>query len=203
VYSYFQAGDQAWFPLPALQEFGANVVIGLDDPFWFDSWDLIQEAKHARLLSNFEYGAQQWSSYELLQMLTIDAARALGLDDQVGSLEPGKRADFVVIDIDTPRHQPYSNLPSVLMNSVTAGDIETVVVNGDILMRDESVESLDVERVHAAAVRERERLQTHTGWETSLVGSTPPEKTLLRRISARPVLRAVNQYRHGIVNRYL
>lgn len=76
-----------------------------------------------------------------------------------------------------PRHQPYSNLPSALMNLVAAGDIETVVV-GDILMRDKSVESLDVERVHAAAVRERERLQTHTGWEASLAGSTPPEKTL-------------------------
>ncbi|SEG63749.1 amidohydrolase family protein [Halobellus limi] len=202
VYSYFQAGDQAWFPLPALQEFGANVVIGLDDPFWFDSWDLIQEAKHARLLSNFEYGAQQWSSYELLQMLTIDAARALGLDDQVGSLEPGKQADFVVIDVDTPRHQPYSNLPSVLMNSVTAGDIETVVVDGDVLMRNKSVESLDVERVHAAAMRERERLQAQTGWKTSLGGSTPPDISILRRISARPVLRAVNQYGHGVVHRY-
>jgi cytosine/adenosine deaminase-related metal-dependent hydrolase len=202
VYSYFQAGEQAWFPLPALQEFGANVVIGLDDPFWFDSWDLIQEAKHARLLSNFEYGAQQWSSYDLLKMLTIDAARALGLDDQVGSLEPGKRADFVVIDVDTPRHQPYSNLPSVLMNSVTAGDIETVVVDGEVLMRDKSVGALDVERVHAAATRERERLQTHTGWVTSLAGSTPPEKSILRRISARPLLRAVNQYSHGVIHRY-
>jgi cytosine/adenosine deaminase-related metal-dependent hydrolase len=203
VYSYFRAGARAWFPLPALREFGANVVIGLDDPFWFDSWDLIQEAKHARLLSNFEYGAQQWSSYELLRMLTIDAARALGLDDQVGSLEPGKRADLVVVDIDTPRHRPYSNLPSVLMNTVTAGDIETVVVDGEVLMQERSVESMDVERVHAAATRERDRLQARTGWETSLAGSTPPDRSILRRVSARPLLRAVKQYGRGVVNRHL
>jgi cytosine/adenosine deaminase-related metal-dependent hydrolase len=202
VYSYFQAGDRTWFPLPALQEFGANVVIGLDDPFWFDSWDLIQEAKHARLLSNFEFGAQRWSSYELLKMLTIDAARALGLDDQVGSLESGKRADFVIIDLDTPRHQPYSNLPSVLTNTVTAGDIETVVVDGEVLMEERSVKLMDVERVQAAATRERERLQRHTGWKTSLAGSTPPEESILRRVSARPLLRAMKQYSRGVVHRY-
>ncbi|WP_159900268.1 amidohydrolase family protein [Salinirussus salinus] len=203
VYSYFQAGDRTWFPLPALREFGANVVIGLDDPFWFDCWDLIQEAKHARLLSNFAYGAQQWSSYDLLKMLTIEAARALGLDDQIGSLEPGKRADFVVIDADTPRHQPYSNLPSVLMNSVTAGDIETVVVNGEILMQERAVQSMDVRSVRTAATRERERLQTETGWETSLAGSTPPDKSILRRVSARPLLRAVQQYGRGVANQHL
>ncbi|GAA0521089.1 amidohydrolase family protein [Halorubrum aquaticum] len=203
VYSYFQAGTQTWFPLPALQEFGANVVIGLDDPFWFDSWDLIQESKHARLLANFEYGAQQWSSYDLLKMLTIDAARALGLDGKIGSLEPGKRADLVVIDVNTPRHQPYSNLPSVLMNTVTAGDVETVVVEGDILMEDQSIESMDVESVQAAAIRERERFQRRTGWETSLAGSTPPDRSILRRVSGRLLLRAIKQYGRGVVNQHL
>ncbi len=199
VYSYFRAGERTWFPLPALREFGANVVVGLDDPFWFDSWDLFQEAKHARLLANFEYGAQQWSSYDLLKMLTIDAARALGLDDRVGSIEPGKRADLVVVDVDTPRHRPYSNLPSVLMNTVTAGDVETVVVDGEVLVEDRSVRSMDVESVRADARRERERLRTHTGWETSLAGSTPPDESLLRRVAPRPLLRAVRQYGRGVV----
>ncbi|ELZ43074.1 cytosine deaminase-like metal-dependent hydrolase [Halorubrum californiense DSM 19288] len=199
VYSYFQAGSQSWFPLPALREFDVNVVIGLDDPFWFDSWDLIQEAKHARLLSNFEYGSQQWSSYDMLRMLTIDAAHALGLDDHVGSLEPGKRADLLVIDVDTPRLQPFSNLPSVLTNSVTAGDIETVVVDGEVLMVEHSVKSMDVEAVRAAARRERKRLQARTGWETSLAGTTPPEKSILRRMSARPLLRAMGQYGRGFL----
>jgi hypothetical protein len=130
-------------------------------------------------------------------MLTIDAARALGLDDQVGSLEPGKRADLVVIDIDTPRHQPYSNFPSVLMNTVSAGDIETVVVDGEVLIEDRSVKSIDVESVRTAATQERERLQTRTGWETSLAGSTPPDKSILRRVSAQPLFVT----RHGRLSR--
>jgi len=203
VYSYFQAGERTWFPLPDLREFGVNVAIGLDDPFWFDSWDLLQEAKHARLLSNFEYGAQQWSSYDLLKMLTIDAARALGLDDRIGSLEAGKRADLLVIDVDTPRHQPFSNLPSMLANTVTAGDVETVVVDGEILMENNEVRSMDVEQIRAAATRERERLQTETGWNTSLAGSTPPETSLLRRVSGRPLVRALKQYGRGALSEHL
>ncbi|QDX39373.1 amidohydrolase family protein [Salarchaeum sp. JOR-1] len=203
VYSYFQAGERTWFPLPALTEFGANIAIGLDDPFWFDSWDLLQEAKHARLLSNFEYGAQQWSSYDLIKMLTIDAAQALGLDDRIGSLEPGKRADLVIIDIDTPRLQPFSNLPSVLTNSVTAGDIETVIVDGTILMEDNQVRSMDVEQVRAAAARERERLQAETGWGTSLAGSSPPDTSILRRVSGRPLVRALKQYGRGFVHEHV
>ncbi|OYR56166.1 amidohydrolase family protein [Halorubrum halodurans] len=203
VYSYFRSGGRSWFPLPSLSEFGANVVIGLDDPFWFDSWDLIQEAKHARLLSNYEYGSQQWSSYDLLEAITVDAARALGLDDRIGSLEPGKRADLIVVDVDTPRHRPFSNLPSVLVNTVTAGDVETVVVDGRVLMADRSVESMDVESVRAAATRERERLESRTGWETSLAGSTPPDESILRRVSSRALLRAARQYGRGALARWV
>ena len=81
--------------------------------------------------------------------------------------------------------------------------METVVVNGEILMEERSVESMDVEKVRAAATRERERLQTRTGWETSLAGSTPPDHSILRRISARPLLRAVSQYGRGFLNQHI
>ncbi|WP_135824280.1 amidohydrolase family protein [Halorussus ruber] len=203
VYSYFRAGAQTWFPLPALREAGANVALGLDDPFWFDCWDIIQEAKHARLLANFEYGAHQLSSYKLVKMLTIDAARALGMDDEIGSLEAGKRADVVLFDVDARRHEPFSNLPSLLTNTITGGDANTVIVDGELLMHDGVVKSMPVEETVAAAERERSRLQEKTGWKTSLAGSSPPEKSIVRRISARPIIRAIEQYGHGFVSEHL
>lgn len=199
VYGYFRAGERAWFPLPALREFGANVAFGLDDPFWFDCWDLLQEAKHARLLANYEYGAQQWRSYDLLRALTIDAARALGMADRVGSLEPGKRADLVLVDVDAARHRPYANLPSLLTNAVTAGDVATVVVDGEVLLHDGTVRAMDAPDVLRAAERERERLRARTGWEASLAGSAPPKTSVLRRLSARPLLRAAAQYGRGFL----
>lgn len=203
IYSYFQAGAKTWFPLPALREFSVNIAIGLDDPFWFDCWDLLQEAKHARLLANFEYGSQQWTSYQLLQMLTIDAARALGMADDIGSLETGKRADVLLLDLETPRLQPYSNLPSVIMNAVTAGDIASVLVDGDLLLHDGSVRSIDVDAVQEAAVRERDWLQQQTGWSTSLAGSSPPDESILRRVSAPALLRAGKHYGRGVLTQFL
>jgi cytosine/adenosine deaminase-related metal-dependent hydrolase len=203
IYSYFRAGEQAWFPLPALQEDGVNVAIGLDDPFWFDSWDLLQEAKHARLLANYEYGAQQWTSYELLKTVTINGARALGLADEVGSLEVGKRADIVVLDPKPARHLPFSNVPSVVMNTLTGGDVTTVVVDGEILMHEGTVESMDPESVITAAEDARDRLQDTTGWATSLAGSSSPETSIARRIAARPTLRVLKQYGQGFLSEHL
>jgi cytosine/adenosine deaminase-related metal-dependent hydrolase len=203
IYSYFRAGEQAWFPLPALQEYGVNVAIGLDDPFWFDSWDLLQEAKHARLLANFEYGAQQWNSYELLETVTINGAHALGLADEIGSLEVGKRADIVVLDPEPARHLPFSNVPSVVMNTLTGGDVGTVIVDGEILMHEGTVESMDPESVIEAAEDARDRLQDTTGWSTSVAGSSPPETSIARRIAARPTLRVLAQYGRGFLSEHL
>jgi cytosine/adenosine deaminase-related metal-dependent hydrolase len=203
IYSYFRAGEQAWFPLPALQRHGVNVAIGLDDPFWFDSWDLLQEAKHARLLANFEYGAQQWSSHELLETVTINGARALGLADDTGSLEVGKRADIVVLDPEPARHLPFSNVPSVVMNSLTGGDVATVIVDGEILMHEGRVESMDAESAIEAAEDARDRLQDTTGWSTSVAGSSPPETSIARRIAARPTLRVLKQYGQGFLSEHL
>ncbi|WP_193767522.1 hypothetical protein [Halorientalis pallida] len=106
------------------------------------------------------------------------------------------------VGIDTPRHQPYSNLPSVLMNSVTAGDVETVVVDGAVLIEARSVEPMDAESVRAATTRERDRPQARTGWETSLAGSTPADRSMRRRVSGRALLRATKQYGRGVVNRH-
>lgn len=203
IYSYFRAGEQAWFPLPALQENGVNVAIGLDDPFWFDSWDLLQEAKHARLLANFEYGAQQWTSYDLLKAVTINGARALGLADEIGSLEVGKRADIVVLDPEPARHLPFSNVPSVVMNTLTGSDVSTVITDGDVLLHEGAVESMNQESIIEAAEDARKRLQDTTGWSTSVTGSSPPEPSIARRIATRPTLRVLKQYGRGFLSEHL
>lgn len=203
IYSYFRAGGQAWFPLPALQEYGVNVAIGLDDPFWFDSWDLLQEAKHARLLANFEYGAQQWTSYELLKTVTTDGARTLGLAGEIGSLEVGKRADIVVFDPTSSRHLPFSNVLSMVTNTLTGGDVATVIVDGEILMHEGTVESMDPESVVRAAEDARKQLQETTGWDTSIAGSSPPETSIVRRIAARPTLRVIKQYGREFLSEHL
>jgi 5-methylthioadenosine/S-adenosylhomocysteine deaminase len=203
VYSYYRAGERRWFPLPRLQEAGVNIALGLDDPFWFDCWDLFQEAKHARLVGNYEYGAQQWTSRQLVEAITINGARALGIERQIGSLEVGKRADMILLRLDAAALGPLSNIPSLLANSVTGANVQTVIVDGHLLMRDGQVQSMDVEAVLAEARAQRRLLREKTGWQVDLSGSTPHKSFILGRISSRIAARYAAHYGKGLLKKYL
>jgi 5-methylthioadenosine/S-adenosylhomocysteine deaminase len=134
IFSYYRAEQRDWYPLGALRDAGVSIGLGLADPGWFGTWDLFREASRARLLANYEYGAHQYHSRDLLRMLTIEGATALGLDDRIGSLEAGKRADYILLEVESATHQPLYNLSAGIVNTVTAGDVETVVVDGDVLV---------------------------------------------------------------------
>lgn len=86
------------------------------------------------------------------------------------------------------------------MNTVSYGDIETVVVHGEVLIDKRSVKPMHIGSVRAAATRQRERFQTCTSWKTSFTGSRPPDKPIFRFVSARSLLRTMKQYGRGVVN---
>jgi len=88
---------------------------------------------------------------ELLRMATIDGAKALGLDRLVGSLEPGKRADLIVIDLDKAHTQPVFDLPSTVVYASRAGDVSLTAVDGKVLWDGVRVRTLDEAKVLAAA----------------------------------------------------
>ena len=88
---------------------------------------------------------------ELLRMATIDGARALGLDRLVGSLEPGKRADLIVLDLGNAHVQPVFDLPSTVVYASRAGDVSLTVVDGRVLWDGRRVRTLDEAKVLAAA----------------------------------------------------
>lgn len=187
IFSYYGTGERVWPPMRALVEHGVPTGLGLDDMYWIDSWDLFREAKQARCMANFCYGASQLDSSQLVRMLTIDGARALGLGDQIGSLEAGKRADVVLVDIDHPRFEPYTNLPALVVNSVTADRVDTVLVDGRVLVRDGRVQTLDVEAARDELRRATHRVASKTGWRLSADGSRPPRLTSALRHSVGPL----------------
>jgi 5-methylthioadenosine/S-adenosylhomocysteine deaminase len=88
---------------------------------------------------------------ELLRMATIDGAKALGLDRLVGSIETGKRADLIVIDLDNPHVEPVFDLPSTIVYASRAGDVSLTVVDGKVLWDGKRVATLDEAKVLAAA----------------------------------------------------
>jgi 5-methylthioadenosine/S-adenosylhomocysteine deaminase len=88
---------------------------------------------------------------ELLRMATIDGAKALGLDRLVGSLEPGKRADVIVVELVNSHSQPVFDLASTVVYASRAGDVSLTIVDGKILWDGKSVRTLDEVKVLAGA----------------------------------------------------
>jgi 5-methylthioadenosine/S-adenosylhomocysteine deaminase len=88
-----------------------------------------------------------------VQMATIGGAKALGLDKQIGSLEPGKRADVIIVSMAAVRQTPMYDPLSHLVYVTTGDDVQTTIVNGKVLMRDRRVLALD----RAAVLREAKK----------------------------------------------
>jgi 5-methylthioadenosine/S-adenosylhomocysteine deaminase len=83
------------------------------------------------------------SARAAVQMATIGGARALGMDKQIGSLEPGKRADVIIVSMSAPRQTPMYDPLSHLVYVTRGDDVKTTIVNGRVLMRDRKVLTLD------------------------------------------------------------
>ena len=90
---------------------------------------------------------------EILNMATLGGAKVLRWEDEIGTLEVGKKADLILVDIDKPHFAPWNNSMSDLVYSAQGGDVKTTIVNGKILMKDYEVLTLDVERIMAEANR--------------------------------------------------
>jgi 5-methylthioadenosine/S-adenosylhomocysteine deaminase len=80
---------------------------------------------------------------QAVRMATLEGARALGLGDHLGSLEPGKRADLIVLDLNAPQVRPVHNPWSTLAYAAHSADVRDTVVDGRILMRDRVLTTLD------------------------------------------------------------
>jgi cytosine/adenosine deaminase-related metal-dependent hydrolase len=101
--------------------------------------------------------------HRCLEIATIDGARALGLDDEVGSLTPGKRADIMLVRADDLNVAPVADVESTIVRSVTPANVDTVIVDGRILKREGQLIHLDVDRVIADAERAANDVRRRAG----------------------------------------
>ena len=147
--------------IKTLTDLGITVGIGTDGPASNNNLDMFKEMKTAALLQKIRYmDPTVLQAQQVLEMATIDGAKALGLEKTVGSLEVGKKADIILIDFRkphlTPIHDPYANI----VYSARGSDADTVIVNGKLLMEGRKVKTLDEQEVMQKAQRTASNLLT-------------------------------------------
>jgi 5-methylthioadenosine/S-adenosylhomocysteine deaminase len=133
-------------PVPDLLDRGVTVGLGGDGIKENNRIDVIQEAKAAALLQKVhELDATLLPAERVLRMATIEGARALGLAEEIGSVEPGKRADLVVLDLQRLHTSPvlqdagpggYQNVVPNVVHAAQAADVDSVMVDGKWIVRD-------------------------------------------------------------------
>ncbi|HVR41938.1 MAG TPA: amidohydrolase [Thermoanaerobaculia bacterium] len=154
-------------PVTALRAAGVDVGIGTDGPAGSNNdLDMIAEmASAARLQKIFRNDPRALSARDVLEMATIGGARVLGLADRVGTLEPGKRADLIVIDLSEPGTQPVYSVESAIVYATSGEHVTTTIVDGRILMRDRVILTVDESSVLEKAREYRDRILESLGKE--------------------------------------
>jgi 5-methylthioadenosine/S-adenosylhomocysteine deaminase len=137
-------------PVPEMFDAGIPVALGTDSALSNNSADLFAEMKTASLL----HKATRWDAHALpaqrvLDMVTVDAARALGAAATIGSIEIGKRADLAVVSLRGPHTTPFypANVISHLVYSSRGGDVRATIVDGHVLMAGGVVRTVDEDAV--------------------------------------------------------
>lgn len=137
-------------------ERGISVSLGADGAACNNRLDMLTEMRTAALIQKALHGPETLPALRVLRMATIDGARALGLEDEIGSIEAGKRADLVLFDLDELRTTPCPDPVSTIVYAAEASNIRTVIIDGRAVMRDRKLTSLDEKTVIAEARRQAE-----------------------------------------------
>jgi 5-methylthioadenosine/S-adenosylhomocysteine deaminase len=163
-------------PVARMRELGLNVGIGTDGPASNNDFDMFEETRLAALLAKGTTGdPTALPARDALAMATRLGASAMHMNHLTGSLEPGKRADLIVVDVNTLHNVPsFGRDPNALYAQIVyaskSTDVVDVMCNGTWLMRDRKLLTLDEEELRAAAQREAKRVDTFlSGREVSVL----------------------------------
>jgi 5-methylthioadenosine/S-adenosylhomocysteine deaminase len=147
-------------PVPQMLRAGVRVGLGTDGAASNNDLNLWEEIDTAAKLHKvFAKDPTVIKAREALEMATIGGARAIHLDKQIGSLEAGKRADIIIVGMDASHQTPLYNVYSHLAYATKASDVETVIINGKVVMANRRVLTIAEAAVRAKALEYRKRIQ--------------------------------------------
>ncbi|MAQ82753.1 MAG: amidohydrolase [Maritimibacter sp.] len=153
-------------PAPELMAAGVTVGLGSDATAPDRSGDMFRHMQQLMHYHRRHFRDPSWiPPGKALEMCTIDGAKALGMEDDIGSLEVGKKADMILLDLRRPHIYPANMHVSHVINFANGNDVDTVICDGKVLMEGRSVSSVDEDSVLDAAQRETDLMLKRGGFE--------------------------------------
>jgi 5-methylthioadenosine/S-adenosylhomocysteine deaminase len=150
-------------PVAEMLRRGVSVSLGADGAPCNNRLDMFTEMRTAALLQKVSHGADAMPAARVLRMATRDGARALGLEDEIGSLEAGKRADITVVELEGLHTTPRPEVVSTIVYAAEAGDVRDVLIDGRIVLREGELTTLSESEVVAEARQQYEALAARSG----------------------------------------
>jgi len=150
-------------PVAELRRRGVSVSLGADGAACNNRLDMFEEMRLAAVLQAMRLGPGALPARDAVWMATREGARALGLESEIGSIEPGKRADIIVVNLDRPHLAPGADPYSTLVYAARGTDVRHTVVDGAVLVRDGRPVRVDPAEVTAAARAEAAALLARAG----------------------------------------
>ena len=150
--------------VPELLEAGANVGLGCDGAPSNNSYDMIREMKLAALIQKARLlDPLTMPAPKVLEMATVNGALAMGIEKEVGSIEAGKRADLVLVDLKKPHLVPYRDVVSNVVYAAMGSDVDTVLVDGSVLVSGGESLTLVEEKILEEAQKRLDGLISRSG----------------------------------------
>lgn len=150
-------------PVHAMRRAGVAVGLGTDGAVSNNTLDVWESMRLMALTQKEATGApENLTLGETLAIATRGSAQVVGLGDRLGSVEPGKLADLILVDLDGAHHQPLHSVPASLVYAARAADVRTVIVGGRTIMRDRQLLTLDKGEIIRQVNRSLERLSRRT-----------------------------------------
>jgi len=151
-------------PVPELLNAGVKVGLGTDGVASNNNMDVFEEMNTSAILHKLNsVDPTVVDAQTVVEMATMGGARALGMENEIGSLEPGKKADIIMLDLMQPHAHPMYNIYSLLVYSMKGSDVETVIVDGKIVMHKGEFTNLDedglYDKIEKIADKIREKSQ--------------------------------------------
>jgi 5-methylthioadenosine/S-adenosylhomocysteine deaminase len=162
-------------PVPELLEKDIIVGIGTDGCGSNNNLDMIEEMRTAAFLHKMTHkNATVLPAQQIMRMATFLGAKSLGLEKEIGSIEAGKKADIILLDFKKPHLTPFHNCPSHIVYSAFGSDVDTVIIDGNVIMQNRQIITLNEQKIIKMAQDAFEELLEMGGYTLSFEKNPKP-----------------------------